>query len=108
MDEDARVAAVLTSSVLPQFASEFMGLSTIADMWAHLCQRYQPSGDALCLSVVHQEHTLQQSDSTIDEFYTQSAAIWHQLDSLRTAVCGTCPCCRKVRSNLEFQRIYEF
>jgi hypothetical protein len=53
MDEDARAAAILTSSVLPQFASEFMGLPTVADMWAHLCQRYQPSRDALYLSVVH-------------------------------------------------------
>jgi hypothetical protein len=75
MDEDARAAAVLTSSVLPQFASEFMGLPTVADMWAHLRQHYQPSGDALYLSVVHQEHALQQGESTIDEFYTQSAAI---------------------------------
>jgi hypothetical protein len=25
--------------------------------------------------VVHQEHALQQGDSTIDEFYTQSATI---------------------------------
>jgi hypothetical protein len=36
MDEDARAAAVLTSSVLPQFAFEFIGLPTVADMWAHL------------------------------------------------------------------------
>jgi hypothetical protein len=55
MDEDARAAAVLTSSVLPQFASEFMGLPTVADMWAHLRQCYQPFGDALYLFVVHQE-----------------------------------------------------
>jgi hypothetical protein len=27
-------------------------------MWAHLHQRYQPSGDALYLSVVRQEHAL--------------------------------------------------
>jgi hypothetical protein len=77
MDEDARVAAILTSNVLPQFASKFMGLPTVADMWAHLRQRYQPSGDALYLFVVRQEHALQQGESTIDEFYTQSAAIWH-------------------------------
>ena len=32
----ARAAAVLTASVLPQFASEFMGLSTIAAMWSSL------------------------------------------------------------------------
>jgi hypothetical protein len=42
------------------------------------------------------------------EFYTQSLAIWRQLDSLRSAICGTYPCCRTVRSDLEFQRVYEF
>jgi hypothetical protein len=40
VDENACAAAILTSSVLPQFASEFMGLPTVADMWAHLRQRY--------------------------------------------------------------------
>jgi hypothetical protein len=85
-----------------------MGLPTVADMWAHLRQRYQLSGDALYLSVVCQEHALQQGESTIDEFNTQSAAIWRQLDSLCTAVCGTCPCCWMVRSDLQFQRVYEF
>jgi hypothetical protein len=43
-------------------------------MWAHLRQRYQPSGDALYLSVVRREHALQEGDSTIDQLYTQSAA----------------------------------
>ena len=102
IDEDARAAAVLTSSVLPQYAAEFMGLPTAAAQWAFLRQRYQPSGDALYLSVVRQEHALQQGDSTIDEFYTQSAAIWRQLDSLRTAVCATYPCCLTMRADLEF------
>ena len=92
-DDDARAAAVFTCSVLPQFASEFIGLNTAFEMWTHLRQRYQPSGDTLYLSVVRQEHALQQGDSTIDEFYTQSSAIWRQLDSLRSVVCGTCPCC---------------
>jgi hypothetical protein len=77
-------------------------------MWDYLRQRYQPSGDSLYLSMVHQEHALQQGDSSIEEFYTQSSAIWLQLDSLRSAVCGTCPCCRIVRSDLEFQQVYEF
>jgi hypothetical protein len=44
--EDARVAAVLTASVLPQFASEFMALPTTSEMWSHLRQQYQPSGDS--------------------------------------------------------------
>ena len=34
---DTRAAAVLTASVLPQFASEFMGLGTVAAMWSYLC-----------------------------------------------------------------------
>nr|XP_051212068.1 uncharacterized protein LOC127329620 [Lolium perenne] len=70
-DEDARAAAVLSQSVQPQFASEFMGLATVAEMWSHLRQRYQPSGDSLYLSVLRQEHDLQQGDSTVDEFYTR-------------------------------------
>ena len=69
-DDDARAAAVLTASVQPQFASEFMGLGIVAAMWDHLRLRHQPSGDALYLSVVRQEHALQQGDSTIDQFYT--------------------------------------
>jgi hypothetical protein len=51
-DEDARAAAVLTASVLPQFASEFMALPTTSEMWDHLRQRYQPSGDSLYMSMV--------------------------------------------------------
>src|SRR3954467_8888171 len=58
VDEDARDAAVLTSSVLPQFAAEFMSLPTVAAQWAHLRQHYQPSGDALYLPVIRQEHAL--------------------------------------------------
>nr|XP_051188566.1 uncharacterized protein LOC127302179 [Lolium perenne] len=51
-DEDARAAAVLSQSVQPQFASEFMGLATVAEVWSHLRQRYQPSGDSLYLYVL--------------------------------------------------------
>src|ERR1043165_7690419 len=74
----------------------------------HLRQRHEPSGDALYLSVVQQEHALQHGDSTVDQFYTQTAAIWRQLDSLRSTVCGTCACCRTVCSDLEFQCTFEF
>ena len=59
LDDDARAAAVLTASVLPQFAYEFLGLSTVFEMWTSLCQCYEPSGDALYLSVVRHEHALQ-------------------------------------------------
>jgi predicted lipid-binding transport protein (Tim44 family) len=52
-DVDARAAAILTASVLPQFAYEFMDLATASEMWNHLRQWYQPSSDALYLSVVH-------------------------------------------------------
>jgi hypothetical protein len=33
---------------------------------------------------------------------------WRHLDSLHSAVYGTCPCSRTVRYDLEFQRVYEF
>ncbi|KAK1650175.1 hypothetical protein QYE76_067980 [Lolium multiflorum] len=69
-DEDARAAAILSQSVQPQFASEFMGLATVAEILSHLRPRYQPSGDSLYLSVLRQEHDFQQGDSTVDEFYT--------------------------------------
>ena len=85
-----------------------MGLATVAEMWSQLRQHYQPSGDSLFLSVLRQEHDLQQGDSTVDEFHTQSSSIWRQLDSLSSVVCGTCQCCRTVRSDVEFRRIHEF
>jgi hypothetical protein len=47
-----------------------MALATASEMWDHLRQWYQPSGDSLYLSVVHQEHALQQGDSSVEEFYT--------------------------------------
>ena len=95
-------------SVLPQFASEFMGLDTIVVIWSYLYQHYQTSRDAPYLSVVHQEHALHQGDPSVDEFYSQSSAIWRQIDSLRIVVCGSCRCCQTVRSDLEFHRLHEF
>jgi hypothetical protein len=93
-----------TSLFLTWYQSGF----SACDRRHQLRQRYQPSRDALYLSVIRQEQALQQGESTIDEFYTQSASIWRQLYSLRTAVCGTYPCCRTMPLDLEFQRIFEF
>nr|XP_051201699.1 uncharacterized protein LOC127315234 [Lolium perenne] len=101
-DEDARAAAVLSQSVQPQFASEFMDLTTVADMWSQLRQHYQPSGDSLFLSVLRRSMTFSRGDSTVDEFHTRVLAIWRQLDSLSSVVRGTCRCCRTVRSDVEF------
>lgn len=50
---------------MPQLSS--MAFSTAFEI-THLRQRYQPSNDALYMSMVHQEHALQQGDSTIDDF----------------------------------------
>ncbi|KAI5001180.1 hypothetical protein ZWY2020_011139 [Hordeum vulgare] len=77
-------------------------------MWTRLRQCYEPSGDALYLSVVRQEHALQQGDSIVDDFYAQSSAIRRQLDNLRSAGCRTCPCCEAVQADLEFHRVSEF
>ena len=40
LDDDARAAAVLTNSVQPQFAFEFLGLSTVFEMLTRLRQCY--------------------------------------------------------------------
>jgi hypothetical protein len=47
-----------------------MTLATASEIWDHLRQRYQPSGDSLFVYVVRQEHALQQGDSRVEEFYT--------------------------------------
>ncbi|KAE8810135.1 glycoprotein glucosyltransferase 1 [Hordeum vulgare] len=107
-NDDVRAAVVLTTSVLPQFALEFMSLGTVAAMWSYLYQHYQPSCHALYLYVVRHDHALHQGDSSVDEFYTHSYAIWRQLDSLRSVVCGACCCCQTMQSDLEFQCVHEF
>jgi hypothetical protein len=42
-DEDARVVVVLTASVQAPFASQFMGVSTVSEMWDHLRHLMSPS-----------------------------------------------------------------
>ena len=64
-----------------------MGLNTVFDIWTHLREHYQPSSDVVSLSVIQQEHALQQGDSIVDDFYAHSSAIWHHLSSLRTTPC---------------------
>jgi hypothetical protein len=56
--------------VHPQFASEFMGLRTSSQTWSHLCQFFEPSGHDLYLSMVRQEHSLKQGESTVGDVYT--------------------------------------
>ncbi|KAE8795948.1 putative zinc protease pqqL [Hordeum vulgare] len=110
LDDDARVAAVLTASVLPQFASEFLGLPTVFEMWTRPRQCYEPSGDALYLSVVRQEHALQQGDSTVDDFYARVLLSGASL-ILPSAGCRTCSwspgctCQFGVSSFLRFSRL---
>ncbi|KAF2944957.1 hypothetical protein DAI22_02g181700 [Oryza sativa Japonica Group] len=55
-----------------------------------------------------EEQSLQQGDSTVDEFYTQLSSIWRQLDSLGPTICHTCQCCQRQRSHMDLRRIYDF
>lgn len=64
---------------MPRLSS--VAFSTAFEMRTHLRQRYQPPV-TLSMSMVHQEHALQQGDSTVDDFYAQNYTIWRQLDSL--------------------------
>ncbi|KAK1620172.1 hypothetical protein QYE76_025689 [Lolium multiflorum] len=87
IDEDARVAVLLSGLFFVSAISRLGMLFTC--LWSARSIPFE-------------------GDSTIDEFYTQSADIWRQLDSRRTTICATCPCCLTVRADLEFQRVFEF
>ena len=51
-------------------------LPTTQLMWERLRAHYQPTSDAMYLSVVHQAHSLQQLDATVDDFYHQMSEMW--------------------------------
>lgn len=69
---------------------------------------YQLTSDAMYLSVVHQTHSLQQLDATVDNIYQQKSAVWRQLDSLGPDVCRTYPWSVWLRAHQETHRLYDF
>ncbi|CAM8997492.1 unnamed protein product [Rhodiola kirilowii] len=79
MDEDARASSIIVASMEVSLSSDIVCLESAQLMWAHLQERYAPTGDSLFLSVVHREQSLQQGNATIDEFYDQMSAIRAQL-----------------------------
>ena len=83
-------------------------LPTTQLMWERLRAHYQPTSDAMYLTVVHQAHSLQQLDATVDDFYQKLSEVWRQLDSLGPDVCRTCPCCVRLRAHQETHRLYDF
>lgn len=108
LDEDARAFAILVASMEIHLTGEVVTLTSAHLMWTHLRDRYAPTSDALYLAMVRQEQSLQQGDSTVDEFYTQLSSIWRQLDSLGPTICHTCQCCQRQRSHMDLRRIYDF
>ncbi|KAK1628939.1 hypothetical protein QYE76_003254 [Lolium multiflorum] len=101
IDEDARAAAVLTSKCS---VAEFMGLPTAAAQWAFLRQRYQPSGDALYLSVVRQSMPFSRVILLL-----MSSTLRVLLFGVSLILSVHCVChCPDVRVDLEFQRVFEF
>lgn len=83
-------------------------LPTTQPMWEFLRAHYQPTSDALYLSVVHQAHSLQQLDTTVDDFYQQLSEVWRQLNSLGPDVCRTYSCCVWLHAHQETHRLYDF
>ncbi len=108
LDEDARASAILVASMEIHLTGEVVTLTSAHLMWTHLRDRYAPTSDALYLAMVRQEQSLQQGDSTVDEFYTQLSSIWCQLDSLGPTICHTCQCCQRQHSHMDLRRIYDF
>ena len=107
-DDDARASAILVSSMDVDLTMDVVSLTTGHQMWEHLRRRYEPTGDAIYLSVIRQEQQLKQGDATVDEFYKELSAVWRQLDSLGADVCRTCQCCVRQQAKLEVRRLYDF
>ena len=87
---------------------DVVALTTAHQMWEHLRRRYEPTGDAMYLSVIRQEQQLQQGDASVDDFYKELSAVWRQLDSLGADVCRTCQCCVRQQAKLDVRRLYDF
>jgi hypothetical protein len=59
LDEDARARAVLVASMVAHLAREVIRLDHAAQIWAFLCQHYEPSGQSTYTATLHQEQLLQ-------------------------------------------------
>ncbi|CAM8948659.1 unnamed protein product [Rhodiola kirilowii] len=81
MDEDARTSSIIVASMEVSLSSDIVCLEFAQLMWAHLQERYAPSGDSLFLSVVHQEQSLQQGDNV--KSHRQFRRIYDFLTRLR-------------------------
>ena len=79
-------------------------------MWAHLRRSYEIRNEALYLVVVEEAQSLQQQNSTVEEFHRQMSAVWHRLDTLGAEFCasGACTCCDRHRGQRETLHLHEF
>lgn len=67
-DHNAHASAILVGSMTAVISMDVVELPTSQLMWERLYAHYKPTSDVMYLSVVHQEHSLQQLDATVDDF----------------------------------------
>jgi hypothetical protein len=78
-------------------------------MFTFLCNHYEPTGQSTFLAAIHQEQLLHQGDATIDAFFDQLSAAWHQIDTLDPQLSpATCQSCKDQKATLELRRTYDF
>lgn len=65
-------------------------------MQTFLREWYEPSGQSIYFPTIHQEQSIGQVDSTVDDFYSQIFAIWLQLDTFgsQLSTANTCVSCK--------------
>jgi hypothetical protein len=70
------------ASMEDQFSAEIVEFERSHQMWTFLCSRYEPTGQSTFLTAIRHEQLLRQGDDTVDAFFDQLFAIWHQIDTL--------------------------
>jgi hypothetical protein len=64
------------------FFTDIVEFEHAHQMWTFLQDCYEPTGQSIFLTVIHQEQLLHQGDDTIDAFFDQLSTIWHQIGTL--------------------------
>jgi hypothetical protein len=69
---------------------------------------HQSKSHALYISVLELASSIRQQNSSVDAFYRQLTDVWRQLDSLASAYCLSCDCCRLRQEHDTVLRLHEF
>jgi hypothetical protein len=83
--------AAMANSTKPSMIMSMSMFTTAKAIWSHLKDRFVQVSGALLHTLIHQPHVIEQSDTTIDEYYSAFDRLMSSLLSMVLA-CATNPC----------------